>query len=189
MRRRSRRRAAASARPSSVPSTSTRPPLGVSSPSISRPIVLLPEPLSPTSPTASPRPTVSETSVTACTARPRPNRPRGGNCLLSPSAATSALMRAPSSAGSASAAPAPPRSAPARRARTPPPHGRSAARRRSPAAVRAATAPCPGSTPAGCHPRFGALASSAAVYGCSGWANTSATLPCSTISPAYITAT
>ena len=48
-----------------TPATSKLPPATGSRPSAARPIVVLPEPDSPTSPTTSPRPIVRETSSTA----------------------------------------------------------------------------------------------------------------------------
>ena len=51
-------------------------------PEITRSSVVLPEPLRPTSPTASPGSTVSETSRSACTSR-TPSRPRETKTSLS----------------------------------------------------------------------------------------------------------
>ena len=52
-----------------APSRSTRPWLGIRMPAMTRPRVDLPQPDSPTRPSVSPRAIVSETSLTACTAR------------------------------------------------------------------------------------------------------------------------
>ena len=57
------------------PPASTRPEVGPMIPETMRRSVVLPEPLRPTRPTASPGSTVSETSRSACTSR-APDRPR-----------------------------------------------------------------------------------------------------------------
>ncbi len=89
-----------------MPSNSTRPSVGGSKPSAIRPKVDFPDPLSPTSPTVSPRAIDSDTPVTACTGRARDNRPRAANRLLNASAITSSsVMAAPAKEGSATAGP------------------------------------------------------------------------------------
>ena len=65
MRRRMRRISTAGRSPSEVPSKTTSPPVGRMRPRIARANVLFPQPLSPTSPTVSPRAMWSDTPSTA----------------------------------------------------------------------------------------------------------------------------
>ena len=76
MRRRAARRPARSSARTSCPSNRTVPDLGSTSRRIERPVVDLPQPLSPTSASVSPACSENETSSTACTrALTRPSRP------------------------------------------------------------------------------------------------------------------
>src|SRR5262249_61232640 len=117
------------------------PAVGGNRPSITRPTVLLPEPLSPTRPTDWPRPTDRVTSLTACTGFPRRKTPRAAKCRVNPAAATkgSVMNRRPldrprqlpvlsarSSAGSGYGGPPPP---PPTGGGAPPQHARGARRR------------------------------------------------------------
>ena len=181
--------AAARRRASSCRRTARVPALGASSPSSSRPIVLLPEPHSPTSPTASPRPIASDTSVTACTGAARARKPRAAKCLLRRSAATSAVMPVPASAGSAWRAPA--RGSISGGGAASQPGARSAQRgaKAQPGGSACGGGTVPGIGTGNAPSSPGALRSSADRVGMQRRARRSrAALPCSTISPAYITA-
>ena len=136
MSRRSRFSGAPFAAVMSAPSNATLPLVGSSRRSMRRAVVLLPQPVSPTMPSVSPRRTSSETPSTAWTApSPRPRTPRdSGKCLTRSRISTRLSGRAHRRA--------------ARPRRAPP---RGACRRAARATARAAAR-----SPAGMRPRAGA---------------------------------
>ena len=132
----------------STPSKSTCPAVASTSRSMSLPSVVLPQPLSPTTPKVSPRPIARSTPSTALTwACTRPQNPRRtGKCFLSPLTSTKGaawLMRPPPSNNSPSARPQSPLAA-----AFPPDSGRrpagSAGQSDTPVGRRGRRAPRPG---------------------------------------------
>ncbi len=184
-------RAAQSSRAESAtrsrPSKRICPALGSISRKISRPVVDLPQPDSPTSPSVSPGSSAKLTPSTARITRRRraSHAPPTANCLASPCTSRSgvAITGRP---GRRRSAPAPAPRAGARRAGRPRRRGRSAGRSGSRRSARRRSGGTPSMDASGCPKRLGCGKhwSRPRVYGWSGRAKRLATGAISTMRPA-----